>query len=77
MVDPDPQPGAMVTFTELPAGFLDDLPSDDQKAISSALGKPVRLNEYDENGRAELEFTDSSGTFHFIYLDPRFIKAVI
>lgn len=33
------------------------------------------MNEYDEDGRAELEFKDSSGNFHFIYVKPEFIRA--
>jgi hypothetical protein len=32
------------------------------------------LNEYDADGRAELEFTDSEDMIHFIYVDPKFIE---
>lgn len=66
-----PKPGEMVVFTKLPSGFLDDLPAEDQRAFSDVLGKPVLLHEYDEDGRAELEFADQHGVIHFIYLDPQ------
>jgi hypothetical protein len=39
------------------------------------VGKPVVLNEYDDAGRAELEFKDRNGDFHFSFVDPRFIRA--
>ena len=36
----------------------------------------VRLNEYDDAGRAEVQFTDGEGVVHFIYVDPDFIRIV-
>jgi len=57
-----------------PRGLLDDLPKEDQKAISEIVGKPVRLNEYDDDGRAELKFTDSDGGIHFIYVSADAIR---
>jgi len=59
----------------MPPGLLDGLPPEDQRAISEVFGKPVLLNEYDDHGRAELEFTDREGVIHFIYVDPSFIRA--
>ena len=58
---------------ELPPGFIDDLPAEDQAAIAAIVGKPISLLGYDEDGRAELEFTDKEGIIHFIYVHPRFI----
>jgi hypothetical protein len=66
--------GRNVILKALPPGLLDDLPVEDQRAISAIVGKPVKLNEYDEDGRAELEFTDSEDVIHFIYVDPTFIE---
>ena len=57
----------------LPPGFLDDLPLEDQDAISKAVGKPITLNGYEDDGRAELEFEDTQGVIHIIYVDPKFI----
>jgi hypothetical protein len=65
-----PKPGNTVVPTRIPPGLLDNLAAEDQRAISDAVGKQVRLNEYDESGRAELEFTDSSGQIHFVYVAP-------
>jgi hypothetical protein len=62
-----------VILRALPTGFLDDLPAEDQQAIRGMVGKPVTLNEYDPDGRAELEFTDKHGLIRFIYVDPKFI----
>jgi ankyrin repeat protein len=70
-----PKPGDRVVLTEVPPGFLDDLPSEDQQAINEVIGKPLRLNEYDKDGRAELEFKDRNGNLHFIYVRPEFIGA--
>lgn len=66
--------GRNVILKALPPGFLNDLPVEDQRAISEVVGKLVRLNEYDEDGRAELEFRDSEDVIHFIYVDPTFIE---
>jgi hypothetical protein len=71
-----PKPGDTVVLIEVPPGMLDDLPPEDQQAINEVVGKPIPLREYDEAGRAELGFKDSSGTFHYIYVDPAFINPV-
>jgi hypothetical protein len=70
-----PQPGDVVVLTEVPPGLVSGLPMEDQRAILEAVGKPVLLNEYDDDGRAELQFTDSDGVIHFIYVNPNAIKA--
>jgi hypothetical protein len=67
-------PGEKVILKALPPGFIDDLPEEDQRAISAVVGKPIVLNKYERDGRAELEFTDSDGTGHKIYVHPRFIE---
>lgn len=64
----------MVLLTAIPQGFLDDLTEEDQQAIREILGKRVLLNEYDDAGRAELEFRDHEGTLHYLYVAPEFIK---
>jgi len=46
-----------VVLKALPQGFLDDLPVEDQEAISKVVGKTIALNGYEDDGRAELEFT--------------------
>jgi hypothetical protein len=72
--DAKPKIGNRVILTELPPGFVDDLPEEDQQAIKDAVGKPVRLSGYDEEGRAELEFKDRNRCFHTMYVDPEFIR---
>jgi len=63
-----------VILKVVPPGLLNNLPAVDQRAIRAAVAKPIRLNEYDPDGRAELEFTDKHDVIHFIYVDPRFIE---
>jgi hypothetical protein len=67
------KPGDTVLLMKIPLGFLDDLPVVDQRAVFDVGGTPVALKQYDEDGRAEVEFADHSGTIHFIYLSPDFI----
>ena len=62
-----------VVLKALPSGFLGDLPLKDREAISKAVGKLVTLNGYEDDGRAELEFADSEGVIHIIYVDPKFV----
>jgi len=71
-----PKPGDKVLLTELPPGLLDNLPVEDQRAISEIVGKPILLVDFEDDGRAELEFVDSEGVIHFIYINPEFIKPV-
>ena len=69
-----PKPGDTVVLIKLPPGLLDGLLDGDQRAISEIVGKPVRLEQYDEDGRAELRFTTSDGQIHFIYVSPEYIS---
>jgi hypothetical protein len=66
---------ATAVLAAIPPGFLDDLPTEDQEAISEIVGKPVRLRGYDEDGRVELQFKDRSDVMHVIWVDPKFVKA--
>lgn len=59
-----PKPGEMVVLAKIPTGLLDGLRTEDQAAIAAIVGKPVLLSEYDDIGRAELEFKDEHGVIH-------------
>jgi hypothetical protein len=61
----------------LPPGMLNDLPIEDQTAISEIVGKPILLSEYDDAGRAELEFKDGKGVIHFTYVASEFIREAV
>jgi hypothetical protein len=67
------KPGDTVVLTAVPPGMLDGLPSEDQQAITEIVGKPILLTQFDEDGRAELEFQDRNGYFHVLYVKPEFI----
>ena len=72
-----PAPGCKVILKEVPPDLLDGLPMEDQDAISEAVGSKVLLNEYDELGRAELQFTAKDGVIHFIWVDPQFLTPAV
>lgn len=67
-------PENKVILKGLPPGFLDNLPLEDQRAIQAVVGKRVRLNGYDADGRAELEFKEKRDITHSIWVDPKFIE---
>lgn len=72
----------MVLLLGLPPGFLDDLPLEEQAAISERVGKPIKFIETtsftfrgEHVERAELEFMDEKrGMKHWLYVDPSFIR---
>lgn len=71
------KPGDKVVLIAVPLGMLNDLPNEDQKAITEVVGKPILLTGYDEAGRAELEFQDDNADTHFIYVSPEFIRKAV
>jgi hypothetical protein len=72
-----PDPGERVVLVSLPQGFLDDLPEEDQRAITAIVGVPLSLGGYDESGRAQLDFAEPArpGHHHTIWVDARHIRA--
>jgi hypothetical protein len=65
--------GQKVILTSLPAGFVDDLPEQDQRAIAAVVGTAILLVGFDDIGRAELEFQEQDGTYHKIFVAREFI----
>jgi hypothetical protein len=47
-----PKPGDLGLLMEAPPGLLKGLPGEDQKAIAEAIGKPIQLVGYDDDGRS-------------------------
>jgi hypothetical protein len=72
----DPKLGDLVKLKLVPPGVLEDLPMADRKAILKASASPMRLIEYDEVGRAGLQFTDGNGIVHIIYVNPDLLTIV-
>jgi hypothetical protein len=71
-----PTSGDIVVLTKTPRELLDGLPIEDQRAIYAIVEKPVRLNGYDNEGKAELEFTDHEGVIHFLYVSADAIRSL-
>lgn len=72
-----PKSGDKVVLADLPPGLFDDLPSEDQQAITHVVGKPILLTGYDEDGRAELEIRDDAADFRFICVSPECISKAV
>jgi hypothetical protein len=68
-----PALGCKVILKGVPPDLLDGLPMEDHEAISEAARTPLLLIEYDDRGRAELQFTAKDGVIHFIWVDPKLI----
>ena len=71
-----PEPGDKVILTGLPPGFLDDLPTEEQRAISRRVGTAIRLYGYDEDGRAELRFRAKAKNYHTLWVSPELIRPI-
>jgi len=71
---PDFEVGRMVILKTLPPGLLNDLPEEDQIAIRSIVGRPVTFVGR-SFGQAELEFFDSSGDGHTIWVEDSFLQS--
>ncbi len=69
-----PKAGDKVVLKALPSGLIDDLPEDEQRAISARIGRPIMLMGYDRHGRAELEFMATDDSIHTLYVDLKFIR---
>lgn len=71
---PNLQPGDLVIILSVPPALLSGLPEEDQIAIRSVIGKPVRFAGV-SYGQAEIEFRDNHGDEHTIWIDADQIKA--
>jgi hypothetical protein len=56
---PNLQPGDLVIILSVPPTLLSGLPEDDQIAIRSIVGKPVKFTGI-SYGQAEIEFRDDN-----------------
>jgi hypothetical protein len=65
---PNIQPGDLVVLISVPPGLIAGLPEEDQTAIRSVIGKPVKFAGM-VYGQAELEFKDTQGAEHTIWVD--------
>jgi hypothetical protein len=68
-------PGDLVILTAVPPALLRGLPKEDQKAIRAIVGHPVTFVGI-SYGQAELEFIDSEGDGHTIWVDEDLIRPI-
>lgn len=62
------EPGTLVVLKNAPVSLLQGLPKEDRSAIKAIVGRPVLLAGF-SYGQAELEFTDSHGDEHTIWVE--------
>jgi hypothetical protein len=70
---PNLQPGDLVVLLSVPATLMVGLPEEDQTEIRNVIGKPVRFAGM-AYGQAELEFRDSHGDEHTIWVETDLIR---
>ena len=68
--------GAKVILKTAPETLLHGLPEEDQQAIMSIVGHPITFVGY-SYGQAKLEFTDSQGGEHTIWVETDLVRPAI
>jgi len=68
--------GDKVRIISIPPELPQGLPEEDQEAINAQKGKILVVQEVNENSYAELEFTDTSGQIHTIWLKFRYLEKI-
>jgi len=64
----NPRPGDIVILLNAPSALMSGLPEEDQTAILSVVGKQVKFSGI-AYGQAEIDFQDSRGDRHTIWVD--------
>src|SRR5260221_8329504 len=67
---------ARVRFLKASTALLRGLPKTDQRAILGAVGQIYRVEGFNAAGHAELEFRDSKGSMHFVWVEPGNLRVV-
>ena len=61
--------GDEVTIKRIPESLVRGLPHTDQQAINDCLGKSFKISGFNDQGEAEIEFTDAEDVFHTIWIE--------
>jgi hypothetical protein len=65
-----------VRFLKASAALLRGLPKPDKDAIRDAVGSVYRVVGFNVIGHAELEFFDSDGNMHFVWVEPANLRVI-
>lgn len=68
--------GDAVKIIAIPATLTSGLPTEDQEAIRQQVGAELEIAGFDAYGNVELEFEDSAGHLHTIWLDAMCVKKI-
>jgi hypothetical protein len=66
--------GDSVVLVRASEKLIAGLPDEDQKAIQAQVGNVLKVNEFDEYGHAEIEFVDTEGMMHTIWIEPSCLR---
>jgi hypothetical protein len=70
---PELKSGSRVILTGAPPVLLEGLPEEDRSAIRAAIGRPITFVGF-SYGQAEVEFIDSQGDEHTIWVDADLLR---
>jgi len=65
-----------VRFLKASRALLRGLPKSDKHAILEAVGSVYRVVGFNVIGHAELEFFDSNGNMHFVWVEPANLRVL-
>ena len=68
--------GDRVILLTLDDWFFNKLPAGDVAFLKTCIGRETAIEDFDEHGNVELEFESSQSSFHFVWVDPSWIKKV-
>src|SRR5260221_14041666 len=68
--------GSYVRFLKASTALLRGLPLTDRHAIEAAVGTAYRVEGFNVVGHAEIEFFDSKGKMHFVWVEPENLRLV-
>lgn len=60
--------GDVVTVESIPESLVRGLPQSDQRAINDCLGRSFKISGFNDQGEAEIEFTEAEDEFHTIWI---------
>jgi len=66
--------GDEVTVKRIPESLVRGLPDSDTHAINNCLGQSFKIAGFNDQGEAEIEFTDGENEFHTIWIETSCLK---
>jgi len=68
--------GDTVTVKRIPESLVRGLPLSDQRAINNCLDRSFEISGFNDQGDAEIEFTDARNEFHTNWIDTSCLEKI-